>query len=306
VREYIPATGSAYPPSHRSRRLYWFGRNMFGQIPSLRKNRRDDDVTVLQRQFISTINTLERFTKQPRLLDVDDAIWLTARFGSVDKLARRCDAIICGNRWLAGYFGRLRKDVRVVPTAIDTRVYRPAEQAKRSGTPLISWIGTSANHGFLRGIESALAAVLSRHRDTQLYIVSDAPVRFARIPEDRILFEQWSEVNELRALQRMDIGLMPLDNSDWSKGKCSFKMLQYMACGVPAIVSPVGMNREVLELGGAISAITVDDWVSAMESLLSQNTLRAQLADMGRRAVESSYSTAKVAQQLGQIFQDFA
>jgi glycosyltransferase involved in cell wall biosynthesis len=303
LREY-PVTGSAYPPREKTRRPYWFVRNLTSQIPGVIKSR-DADLVILQRQFISTINTFERFTGKPRILDVDDAVWLTARFNSIDRLAGWCDGVVCGNQWLADHFSRFHREVTVVPTAVDTRIYTPRAKTNSDQSRLIGWIGTSGNLQFLQSIEPALTRVLLRFPDVQIHVVSDRPPVFQTIDMTRVIYEPWSAGREVEVLQHMYVGLMPLDDSDWSRGKCSFKMLQYMACGVPAVVSPVGMNQEVLPLGGAIAASSHDEWYAALVLLLSDPSVRYEMAAAGRRAVETHYSTELIAPRLAAIFRRF-
>ena len=127
------------------------------------------------------------------------------------------------------------------------------------------------------------------------------------IPPERIRFVRWSRETEATALTDMSVGVMPLPDDEWTRGKCSFKMLQYMAVGLPVIVSPVGMNKEVLAKGDVGFAATSDDeWYEALESLYKDHSLRAKLGDTARRVVESHFSAQTIAHNLAGIFKALA
>lgn len=303
VDEYMPAVGDAYPPHGVAARLPWLA-SQLGQRLAQVCSARGHQLTVLQRQMVSTINTFEWLTTRPRLLDVDDAIWLSARFGSVPRLARQCDGIVCGNSWLADYFSRYHSSIHVVPTAVDTRLWRPAPAVVAAAAPrrFIGWIGTRSNLPYLRELELALQKVLMRVADVDLLVVSDQPPAFRQLPSSRVIYRQWSEASEIAEIQAMSVGLMPLQDSEWARGKCSFKMLQYMACGVPAVVSPVGMNREVAAHGGALLARDEQGWTDALLSLLTDEAGRQALGVMAREVVERHYATPVVAAALAQVY----
>ncbi|EIL92860.1 group 1 glycosyl transferase [Rhodanobacter sp. 115] len=301
MNEYFPRKGSAYPPRGTLDRIRW--------LPSLLSQRFSDlgssmasDITLLQRQMVSTINTLERFTKRPRLLDVDDAIWMSARFGSVDSLAKRCDGVICGNDRIADHFSRLNRCIYIIPTAIDVRIFIPKNSDDKSVRRKIGWVGTSGNLKYLYAIEKVIENVLKLYDDVDLLVVSDKAPEFKSLAPSRVYYRTWSEENEVSDIQSMTLGLMPLADSPWAQGKCSFKMLQYMSCSVPAVVSPVGMNVQVAEKGGALLAATLSEWQEAIVSILVDDSLRGKLAKEARNAVCRFYATEKVATQLAEIF----
>jgi glycosyltransferase involved in cell wall biosynthesis len=258
------------------------------------------DAVLLQREIMSSFVTLEPLTTRPRILDVDDAIFLQRGGGFAKRLAELSDRVICGNNYLAEWFGRWNANVDVIPTAVDTERYLPNAKAKPSGQPLvIGWIGTSGNYKYLYGIEGALAKVMRNHPSTRLKVVGDKLPEFRHLPLDQVDFVPWSEAIEVHAIQSMDIGIMPLEDSLWARGKCSFKMLQYLATGLPVVVSPVGMNAEVLALGNlGIGAVTEKQWIDGLIALLENRTLRARFGTEGRRVVESSFSIRVVAPRL--------
>lgn len=312
VRQYIPALHGEgvdveefasrfgqYPPQIRWARPFWALATLAERLPYVVRSHRYDAV-LLQREIMSSFVTLEPLTTRPRILDVDDAIFLQRGGAFAKRLAQLSDKVICGNNYLAEWFGRWNTNVDIIPTAVDTERYCPNGVTKSSGQPLtIGWIGTSGNYKYLYEIEGALAKVIRAHPGTRLKVVGDQLPKFRNLTLDQLDFVPWSEAIEVQAIQSMDIGIMPLLDSPWARGKCSFKMLQYLAAGLPVVVSPVGMNAEILSLGElGIGATTEKQWVDGLIALLESKTLRARLGAEGRRVVESSFSIHVVAPQL--------
>ncbi len=300
-----PARVRAYPPSGVWRRPGWLVSSVAARIPDVVATHAYD-VTLLQRELVSTMGTLERWTGRPRVLDVDDAIWLHGRFGFVPRLARACDAVICGNAHLADYFAEYCLQVFTVPTAVDTDRFVPAPAVDRERI-VLGWSGSHASFHYFDPIEDGLARVLAERQQAVLRIVADRPPRFRLIPPDRVEFVQWSPDTEVEAIQTMDVGLMPLARTPWELGKCSYKMLLYLACGVPAVVSPVGMNAQVLGEGHvALAAETSRDWVEALTFLVDDASARKTLGQAGRALVQTRYSCDAIAPQLAGILRGAA
>lgn len=288
-----------YPPQNKLIRPFWVGATLIDRIPDIIKSH-NYDVVLLQREMLSTFTTLERFTKTPRVLDVDDAIFVYRNGDFARRLAQISDRIICGNEYLANWFSDWNKNVTIIATAVDTDQYAPAiKLVQTEGKIVIGWIGTSGNLRYVYAIEAALAKVLALYPKATLRIVCDKLPKFNLVDLNRCEFIQWSEILELESIQGMDIGIMPLINTAWARGKCSFKMLQYMACGIPVVVSPVGMNAEVLAVGNVgIGAVSNDDWVDAISSLLDNSDLRQKLGAIGRQVVIDSFSITKISPQI--------
>ena len=219
------------------------------------------DLVFFQRELVSTFLTLESLTKRPRVLNVDDAIFLHRGGGVAKRLARRCDLIICGNDYLGYAFSQSNKSVCVIRTAVDTQRFIPALTKGNGERDVIEWTGTTGNFKYLYEIGPALAEVLKAYPGVTLRIIADARPNFCNIPEERIEFIRWSPENEVKGIQGMSIGIMPLEDSAWARSKCRFKILQHMACGIPVVVSPIGMNVKVLSMGNAVgmAASTKDE-----------------------------------------------
>jgi glycosyltransferase involved in cell wall biosynthesis len=223
-----------YPPRARLARPFWLAATLADRLPDVLRSHRFD-VTFLQRELVSTLETWERLTGRPRVLDVDDALWLYRGGRFIRRIAAGCDAVICGNAFLAEYFAGWHPSVHIVPTAVDTARFAPGRAPAAGST--IGWSGSASGLPYLHAIEDALDAVLRARPAARLRVVCNASPQFARLPADRVDFVPWTPGTEVTALQDLAVGIMPLPDTDWERGKCSFKMLLYMACGVPVVVS---------------------------------------------------------------------
>jgi glycosyltransferase involved in cell wall biosynthesis len=311
VREWAPAIDKnapvpGYPDGGAPRPVaaLWRSLKIATRLPGVAASSLAD-VRWVSRELAPGYLTFEPVLRRPLVLDVDDAVWLERGGGSrraVVALARRAEVVVAGNRYLADFFSDATRDVRVVPTAVDTDRFRPAAAAKKGPGFVVGWTGTSANFRYLLDVEEPLAAFVKSHRDVSLRIVADRAPSLRSVPADRMQFVAWSPHCEVASVAEMDVGLMPLRDDDWTRGKCSFKMLQYMACGVPALVSPVGMNREVLAIGDvAAAATTLDEWREWLEWFYRERESAAALGRAGRTVAEQRFSLAVIAPQLAAI-----
>lgn len=302
-----PARVSCYPPRRRWLRPLWLPAAILAKVPDVVATHRTQ-VTLLQREFVSTLATLEGATARPRVFDVDDAIWLNRGGGGfARRLAGAMDTVIAGNGFVAEWFGRYCERVVVLPTAVDTGRFAPVPPGPSGRPPAIGWSGSSANFPYLLLWQDALRALMDRVPDLRVRICADRRPPFERLPSGRVDWVPWSADAEVPFLQSLDVGLMPLADTEWARGKCAYKMLMYMSCGVPAVVSPVGMNREVLAQGpvghGATSAHEV---AAAISVLLDDAAGRAAMGRAGRQLVVDRYSVAVVAPRLAAILSEAA
>ena len=226
------------------------------------------------------------------VFDFDDAVFLGAggkensfRRRALDKVFMVSAHVVAGNSWLAGHV-TADVPVSVIPTCIDTRYYRPAKDNRGAGCLRIGWIGTSGNFPYLWQLEKPLAQLRSMGFSFEFLICSDSfdDELFRRLGAN---FEKWTSQGELPFLQSLDIGLMPLADSDWCRGKCSFKMIQYMSVGCPTVASAVGMNKDVLEndVGGRL--VYDENWVDPLVELMESTKVRNEASLQAReRALE--------------------
>ena len=266
---------------------------------------RRHDLVWLNRELITGHATLERFSGPRRLMDVDDAIWLRGRRDFARRIASRCHGVIAGNAAIAEHFRGVTPRIWIVPTAVDTDRWRPTGTAHAQFT--VGWSGTAWNLPYVEAIEPALARFLHDHRDSRLLIVCDRPPSFPSLPDGQVEFRKWSPETEVDALQHMDVGLMPLPDTEWTRAKCALKMLCYMSVGLPVVVSPVGAAVEILKLAPAgIAAHGPDSWYDALATLYEDREGAAKMGGAGRGVAVEHYSVTRIAPRLAGIFTEVA
>jgi glycosyltransferase involved in cell wall biosynthesis len=301
VREYPLPWGNILP-RQRGLRPLWMAVTATSRTAALACSWKAD-VTWISRQLLPAFAPLQALAKRPMILDVDDAVWLNTGGHRAQALARASDLVVCGNSFLADQFSRWNRNVTIIPTAVNTSWYRPRRSRESASALVLGWTGTSGNFPFLYSIEGALLRVLRHCSRAKLLVVADRPPQFKRLPESRVEFERWTPRTELAAFAHMSIGLMPLADTAWCNGKCSYKMLCYMAAGLPVVVTAAGMNREVLAMGDVgLSAGCEQQWVDALTALLSDADLRQRMGAAGRVVVEERFSLQRLAQQYAAVF----
>ncbi|GAK33537.1 glycogen synthase, Corynebacterium family [alpha proteobacterium Q-1] len=304
VQEF-PSRAGQYPPPSLWKRPPWLLATILERVPHILKSRKFD-LILFQRELVSTLLTLEPYFAGPRLLDVDDAIWLHKRGGFAARLARLSDGVICGNSFLQSYFDDLGCRTWLLPTAVDSDRFSPKAD-ERTGPPVIGWSGSGGNLIQLERLEPALAMVFLKNKSARLRVICNRPPHFQNLDADRVDYVRWSPENEVSALQDLSLGLMPIEDNDWSRGKCSYKMLTYMACGLPVVVSPIGMNAELLamdEIG--FGAATQGDWAEQITALLTNPDLGQKMGERGRRLVVAHFSLAHLSSRMADIFRSVA
>ena len=305
VTEYSARFGS-WPPTAKLQRPFWLAATLADRLPGVAKSY-CHDVTLLQREMVSTMVTLEGLTRRPRVLDVDDAIWLNARAAkNFPALVRICDGVVCGNDFIAESVRQWTDKLIVLPTAVDTDRFRPGSGSKGERNQIIGWSGLHAGFKYLLDIEGALVKVLEKRRNAVLRVVSDVKPVFRTLDSSRVEYIPWCAANEVKTIQEMTAGLMPIDDSLWARGKCSYKMLLYMSCGVPVVVSPFGMNQEILRLGKVgFGARTEPEWVESMTWLLDNAGQGSEMGVAGRKIIEERYSLHLLAPRLASYLRSF-
>lgn len=306
----------AYGASYNHAIHQWWG-NPYKVLGRLRRGIQqvmvpsDTDFVFLQRMAFpqtALFETLLAKRKIPTFFDFDDSLWVGANGATSPsrklafyKAIDHADYLIAGNKFLAEA-ANLPQKTTIIPTVIDTDRYVPAKRTA-SNTVVIGWMGTAGNFPFLERIVPALRAVLEQRPDARVRLVSNATF----LPLTGVNgVEQipWSADQEIPLLQSFDIGLMPLVDSPLTRGKCAFKMIQYMAVGAPVVVSKVGANIEVFgerELGYLIDGF---DWVDALITLVDDPELRQRMGAEGRTRAEANYSIRAVLPSYLRLFHE--
>jgi glycosyltransferase involved in cell wall biosynthesis len=226
------------------------------------------------------------YVRKPRRLGepVGDSSWRRRKFAATCRLM---DVVAAGNDVLAAIARPAARAIEILPTSIDVSCYRPAAPAAE-GAPTIVWIGSPENLIYLEMIRPALARLTARHPGLKLRVICS---RFPAWPEINVEAIPWSEATEAGALAAAHIGIMPLTDDEWSRGKCAFKLLQYMAASLPCVASPIGANTEaVIDGVTGFHAATLEYWESRLEMLIVSPALRARLGAAGLEHVERRYS----------------
>jgi glycosyltransferase involved in cell wall biosynthesis len=234
---------------------------------------------------------LETKLKKPRVFDFDDAIWMTEGREQVDAAIKTAEVVFAGNEFLAQYAVQLNRNTHVIPTTMDTSIYYDQGNTNPSVFTL-GWVGTESNFPYLEMIKAPVLEFLRTEKTARLMIVSSVmPANFS-FDQERIIFCKWSADNENELINQFSVGLMPLADSEWTKGKCSAKMLQYLSCKRPVIVSPVGTNKTILsEANVGISAVTDAEWLAAFKKLKYETETCSAFGNNGRALVEKKYAT---------------
>jgi glycosyltransferase involved in cell wall biosynthesis len=258
---------------------------------------RRDDVVFLQRPMVELPTTLlERIATRRRcsIFDFDDAIFLNV--GGRRKLRQivgMVDQVIAGNQHLAEQADAAGKTT-VIPTIVDTDRFRLLPTRDRRGADVVfGWTGLASNYPQLLTVRQALSETL-RHTGARLLLISNAPPP-PELATLRVEYRPWRPETELEDLAEIDVGLMPLPDTPYARGKCAYKLIQYMALGRPGVASPVGANREVVTPGiDGFLPNTDGDWQEALIALAFDPDLRCRVGEAARRRIETAYSLTAV------------
>jgi glycosyltransferase involved in cell wall biosynthesis len=270
------------------------------------------DLVVLQRKLFNLPNFVPLRGHARRLIfDVDDALFLrdsksrdsfsltrTLRFR---RTARRADLVICGNPWIEERVKRWTSRTAVIPTAVDLDAY--AGPKKHEGFRAV-WIGGRSTLFYLENLLPHLEPLAREIRGFKLRVISDA------FPSSDILEIEkipWSRNGEVEAIREGDVGLMPLTDDAWSRGKCGLKLLQYGACGLPSICSPFGVNEQIVEHGASgFQARDGDQWQKALLTLAGDAGLRAEYGARAREIVAGRYSVQALVDRYARLLEETA
>lgn len=235
----------------------------------------------------------------PIVTDYDDAVFhnydlhrssiVRATFGrKIDRLMRRSALVMAGNSYLAERATRAGSPwVEIVPTVVDTDRYSVPQ--RDAGRPLrIGWIGSPSTWREFMVPRMPVLSDIASAEGARLTAVGSGKAAQGHPLLDNL---PWSEDSEALRIQEMDIGIMPLTDTPWARGKCGYKLIQYMACGLPVVASPVGVNTEIIEHGkNGFLVETDEEWRDALVTLLRDGHLRQRMGAEGRRKVENLYS----------------
>lgn len=268
------------------------------------KRANEFDIIFIFREALLTASTY--FEKQfaastaKVIFDFDDAIWLPnvsagnkalqllKKPSKTDQIIAYADMVFAGNQYLANYALTFCNTVKVIPTTIDT-TYHLRKKHNETDKVCIGWTGTQTTLKYLDILKPVFHQLSQKFRDRIYFkVICDQPWEANGLT---IRNETWSRELEIQQLEEIDIGVMPLVDDQWSRGKCGFKGLQYMAMESATIMSPVGVNTEIIQHGkNGFLAKTESEWVEQLSLLIENKELRLQIGKEGRLTVEKNFS----------------
>jgi glycosyltransferase involved in cell wall biosynthesis len=255
-------------------------------------------------------------SKVPYIFDLDDAVFVSYKSpangylsylkfpGKTRAICRQAAHVMAGNQYLADYALAVNQNVTIVPTTIDTESYLPdySNQADVQ-TPTLLWSGSFSTVQHLDTLRGALQK-LAKEAKFKLRVIGTPEYSLEGVETEAI---QWRAASEIEDLRAGHVGLMPLPDESWSKGKCGLKALQYMALGIPTICSPVGVNSTIIRDGeNGFLASTEDEWVKKLKFLIDSADTRSRVGKEGRKTVENEYSAIRHAPRVYDIFASVA
>lgn len=251
----------------------------------------------------------------PIVYDFDDAIFhnydqngcsiLRGILGNkLAPLISRADVALCGNAYLADYARQYCNNAQIVPTVLDTSVFVPSSKCSYSSDrPLrIGWLGTPSTwDAYVVPLLPMLLEEAGRVNGEVLAVGSGR----SGGTHEHLVRRDWSEDREVADINDMDVCIMPLDESPWAHGKCGYKLIQYMACGRPVIASPIGVNASIVDHHeNGFLATSIEDWRTALRTLLSDMPMRNRFGNAGREKAVKEYSLSTWGPRVASIMQD--
>ena len=293
-----------YAPGRYAEKLWIFGKSVLTRLKDVIAAGRYDIIFIFREALMVNSGVIEALLARSTarlIFDFDDAIWLQGvnranaplawlRRGpsKIPAILRRVDMVVAGNAYLADYARQFNAIVRVVPTTLDTDTHAPQPHAPRSNI-CIGWSGSPSTAAYFDGLAPALVRVKQIFGDSVYFkMIGDATYRR---PDLGIVGVPWREDTEVEETAELDIGVMPLPDDAWTRGKCGFKALLYMALAIPPVVSPVGVNADIVQ-DGVNGFLAADDeaWINALGRLILDQRLRLELGRRGRETVVERYS----------------
>ena len=253
---------------------------------------------------------------RPYVVDYDDAIFHNydehpsgilnwAYRGKIPEIMRGAVTVVAGNPYLRDFaVAAGAKNIEIIPSTVDEVKFKPKPRMKsQSAGFIVGWIGSPSTQYLLEPIAEVLASELTSPRDRFVTIGA----RFSKPLFSSHVSLAWNEVDEADLIAGFDVGLMPLNDAPFERGKCGFKLVQYMACGVPMIASPVGVNSLMVRSGSnGFLAASESDWRFALKTLKSSSSLRSRMGVTARSIFESDYAFSVHAPRFAKILSDAA
>jgi len=240
-------------------------------------------------------------SKAKIIFDFDDAIWIDGvsdankslsflkNAGKTGEIIKLSDLIFAGNQYLKDYAAQFNNNIVIVPTTIDTDLYKSKKKETGSQVVCIGWSGSFSTIQHFAQAIPALKRIKEKYGNrVKFKIIGDGNYYCKELETQGV---PWIAATELEDLSEIDIGVMPLPDDEWAKGKCGLKGLQYMALSIPTLMSPVGVNTEIIQHGvNGYLPSTEDEWVDDISKLIESKECRVKMGNAGRQTVIDRYS----------------
>ncbi len=293
---------TVYKPGLLGKKLKLVGQSIGRRASLLKRIKNFDVVYIFREAALLGPPVFERLIHQhgvPIVFDFDDAIFVSYKSpsngylsylkfaGKAKTTCRLAAHVMVGNPYLAEFARQVNDNVTIIPTTIDTNNYKPVQAKQRNEPLVIGWTGSYSTVQHLDTLRGAIKK-LSESDSFRLRVIGTPSYKIEGVETESM---QWCAATELEDLGEIDIGMMPLPDDNWSKGKCGLKALQFMALGIPTICSPVGVNTDIIQDNeNGLIADSDDEWVEKLRRLLRSRDLRERLGRAGRQTVEERYS----------------
>lgn len=293
-----------YEPNRCWLKIYFFIKSFLKRIIDLLSTSKYDLVFVHREAFpfgppFFEILSSKLFSK-PLVYDFDDAIFLGERSeanraisflknpGKVARIISLSQQVIVGNNYLNEYAEQFNKNITVIPTPIDTEKYKPFNSSHKKNGIVVGWIGSHSTAEYLLELKDVFQKLKKENSGLVIRLVG-AERYEKQLPGTEC--RAWKLEEEIEELGSFDIGLMPMPDNAWTRGKCAFKLLLYMSMGIPAVCSPVEMNKEIIKDGeNGFLASSPEEWFEKIQTLIKDQDLRRRIGVRGRKTVESKYA----------------
>lgn len=292
-----------YAPGKYIQKIWLFFKYLYKRIADLLSAGNYDIIFIQREAFFFGPPVFEYFFSKTRaklVFDFDDSIWLPnvseankklnwiKNYKKTSRIISYADLVIAGNTYLADYAKPFNKIVVIIPTTIDTSVYQKNESFNKDKI-CIGWIGSKTTIKHFEFAIPFLLEIKNKYAEKVYFkVIGDGSYHNEMLDIKGII---WKKETEIHELSELDIGIMPLPDDEWTKGKCGCKGLQYMALEIPAIMSPVGVNKEIISDGhNGFLADSKEEWVMKLSRLIDSEILRIHIGKNGCKTVKEKYS----------------
>ncbi len=305
-----------YQPGHFWLKTYHFLVSAIRRLLDLTCIKRYDLVFVQREAFPFGPPVFEwivtKILKKPLIYDFDDAIFLKmkSKYNNIvrffnnpqkdSKIIQMSTHVMVGNKYLQEYALEFNQNVSVIPTSVDTEKFKIEEKKTDKGNVVLGWIGSHSTAPYLLPLKNVFQRLKRSYPNLIIKLIGAESIA-NQLPGTQCL--KWKMENELSELCSFDVGIMPLPDNAWTRGKCGLKILQYMAIGIPVVCSPVGINKEIVKNGvNGFWAAPEEEWYERLRTLIENPELRRKVGHQARTTVETSYSLKVCLPILAEIF----